>query len=205
MVKRFLSQQFRLAWTNIEGDPSAGSSYAHKPQEPMVYCLRGNGEHNVQMLVCDPKGRLVHAFAGYLNPKALIEELSFAVKLLGKLRSTKELKNQKKLIAKTHKEAEAKDKTRQYKGALATFIKNRLTADHKYCRRHPLMPASNFEASEMVGRSMTFFGSSNGQEPQERIGFDPTQKKSKPEQDKNKKSKKFRGKRKNRTRVPVQI
>ena len=52
-------------------------SFKHGPKESAGFCMRGNGEHNLQIVILDADGRMVHAMAGFIDPKAFLKELVF--------------------------------------------------------------------------------------------------------------------------------
>ena len=85
-VQQTLSRDFVCFTTSTEGDPSAGASIRHRPQDPAGYCLRGNGQQNVQTLFLTPEGEIYHAVSGYLAPEDLLEELEYARDLFAQLR-----------------------------------------------------------------------------------------------------------------------
>jgi hypothetical protein len=85
-VKQLLTDSFACAVINTTGDPSAGASFSHSPKDPPGPCLRGNGEHNVQILVLTPAGELFHVISGYIGPEDLQQELTFALATYGALK-----------------------------------------------------------------------------------------------------------------------
>jgi hypothetical protein len=78
-VRRLLNDRFVSCRLNTEGEPSAGESFAHAPKDPPGPCLRGNGEHNIQILTLTPDGELLHVLAGFVGPDELAAELEFAL------------------------------------------------------------------------------------------------------------------------------
>jgi hypothetical protein len=78
-VKRLLSDSFVCAVINTTGDPAAGASLSHTLKDPAGPCLRGNGEHNVQIVVLTPAGELFHVLSGFIGPEELERELTFAL------------------------------------------------------------------------------------------------------------------------------
>lgn len=85
-VQQTLSRDFVCFTTSTEGDPSAGASIRHRPQDPAGTCLRGNGQQNVQTLFLTPEGEIYHAASGYLSPEDLLAELEYARDLFVQLR-----------------------------------------------------------------------------------------------------------------------
>lgn len=168
-MKALLGQSFRLAWINLEGEESAGSSFAHEPNDSPVMCLRGNGEHNVQMLMTTPEGKLINAVAGYTSEKVLLEELTFALELLKKTENQKRWEV-RKFVSDAHRKRLDDVKQMDFDGVVGQIAQGRLNADRKYCRDHALIDATSFDTVDMVGNSTTFFGSSTGKSPKGRIG-----------------------------------
>lgn len=78
-----LRDRFVCVWRNIEGrEAYAGRSNKHGAANVAVETTNGAGHHNVQMLLCTPDGRVLHALPGYWDPAALRHELDFALELL---------------------------------------------------------------------------------------------------------------------------
>ena len=77
-VNRLLNDKFVCAYVNTQGDPNSGESFSHRPRDPVGPCLRGNGEHNVQMITMSPAGEIIHVLSGYVGPEELLAELQFA-------------------------------------------------------------------------------------------------------------------------------
>ncbi len=168
-MKKTLGRHFRLAWIDLSGEESAGSSFAHSPNDAPVMCLRGNGEHNVQMLMTTAKGKLLNALAGYVSAEVLLEELKLARELNQSI-SGKKLFEQRKLIATKHQKRLDAVENMEFDGVLGQITRGRLTADRKYARDHALFDARSFNTVDMVGNAKTFFGSSTGGVPKGRIG-----------------------------------
>jgi hypothetical protein len=78
-----LRDRFVCVWRNIEGKEAyAGQSNKHGVANIAAATTNGAGHHNVQMLLCAPDGRVLHALPGYWDPAALRHELDFALELL---------------------------------------------------------------------------------------------------------------------------
>ncbi len=184
-MKKTLGRHFRLAWIDLSGEESAGSSFAHSPKDAPVMCLRGNGEHNVQMLMTTPDGKLLNAVAGYASARVLLEELKL-VRELDQSIDGKKLFEQRKVIATKHQKRLDDVENMEFDGVLGQITRTRLTADRKYARDHALIDARSFNTVDMVGHAKTFFGSSTGGVPKGRIGEsknDLSKKKSKKKKD----------------------
>ncbi len=85
-VQNVLNNHFVCSYTNTEGDPSAGSSFAHSPDDAPGPCGRGAGRQNVQTLFMTPAGEIFHVASGYLEPRDLLDEANFARQLFADLR-----------------------------------------------------------------------------------------------------------------------
>lgn len=168
-VRKLLQREFVLTWLDLEGDEAAGSSFAHPPSDPAPSCIRGNGEHNVQLLVVTPAGEIVHALAGFISPTELLEELEFALEVFEGLDTTDEDTIRETLVA-PHMDFAERLADREWEGLLGDWEQRRAIADHRWVARHPLARASEFETEHLVGNATTFFGASSGQAPERRIG-----------------------------------
>lgn len=171
-LSRRLRRDYHLVWENIEGDDAAGSSFAHDPTDPAGQCPRGAGDHNVQILVLDEWGRLLNATAGYIDADDLIEELDLAEELHREIRGQKKKATAARIVKKRHQEEERRDRDAQAsrKDVFAALTRMRRTQDHRYCARHPLQSYRDFTTAGMVGNGSSFFGTTQGQVPKERIG-----------------------------------
>ena len=152
-LRRLLKKEFVCTWKNTTGDASAGASFAHDPKEPAPSCARGNGEHNVQMMVLTHEGKLLFVRAGYLDAKDMLEDLRFARKLKGK---------SKEEVAQAHRKERARLEEVEFKGPLASFAKRRALRDHQFVAKRPLLPVNEFVPTDLVGHGKAFFGSRNG-------------------------------------------
>jgi hypothetical protein len=168
-VKHLLNTRFVCAWENIEGQPVAGASFAHSPRDPAPSCVRGNGEHNVQMLFLTPQGEIFHVLAGYLNPKDLQEELRFALSTFDALR-TAPTDSREGVITHAHEEIVKKLEKRSFSGPLGDWERRRAVADHRFAGKHPLLAVDAFRPEMLVENGKSFFGSSTGGTPSSLIG-----------------------------------
>lgn len=84
-VQRRLNEDFVCCNTNTKGDPSAGASFSHAPDDQPGPCGRGAGRQNVQAIFLTPSGGIFHVATGYLSPKELLEEMDFAKGLFDRL------------------------------------------------------------------------------------------------------------------------
>ena len=194
-VQRILNAKFICVWINIKDEGSAGASFAHRPGDPAPRLLRGNGEHNNQVLLLTPQDELLSALAGYIGPDALAEELHFGLKTLSSLSKTPEA-GQKDLLAEAHRKFARELDKRKPRGSLAdveTSMQQALAKlresmpqanglalelpigdkrgvqDHRFMMEHPLMSVDSFRTEMLVGNAETFFGSSVNGTPGETI------------------------------------
>ena len=163
-VRRLLNRRFVCAWTNTQGDPNAGASFAHGPKEPAGGCLRGNGEHNIQLIVMTPKGRIFHVISGFISPRELRKQLAFALRNYGK--------DEEQLVA-AHRARIETIEAKTFDGPMGGWAKRATLRDHRFMVEHPLLDSASFKPAMLVGNSQTFFGSRSGTGSGERIGEGP--------------------------------
>ena len=180
-VQRVLNDQFICTWVNIKDDPAAGASFAHPPNDQAVELARGLGEHNNQILMLTPNGKIVNALAGFIGPADLLEELQFSVNLLGKLDKVSDSKKEAE-VTKAHKGVaegfESKKPTNNgFFGMMEQFGNcgmqvgaKRAAIDHRWTANHPLMPVKSFTTGGMVGNGKSVFVSSVNGVPPEGMG-----------------------------------
>lgn len=85
-VQGVLNRDFVCCFTNTKGDPSAGASFSHAPNDQPGPCGRGAGRQNVQIIFMTPAGEIFHVATGYLGPHDLLSEVEFARRLFTDLR-----------------------------------------------------------------------------------------------------------------------
>ena len=169
-VRRLLNDRFVCAWVNTEGDKSAGASFAHEPGEAAPSCIRGNGEHNVQMIFLTPQGEIFHVLAGYITAGDLAEELAFALKTYEKVVSTSNPEEQEATVVSAHKQMAKTLKEKKFDGPLGNWERRRALKDHEFMTKHPLIHVDAFKPEMLVGNASTFFGSYRGKKPAGSIG-----------------------------------
>lgn len=188
-VRECLRQEFECAWFNIKGETNSGTSFSHAPRDPAGPCLRGNGEHNIQLLTLTPQGEIFHVLAGYVGPEELAAELKFAADTYRELANIDNAKLRREFIADAHRRflktmddrkfedsalpANAEQTIAKFQEAAAsfsgiagqvpgmTFGRQRATADHRFASEHPLLDVSQFRSEMLVGKATTFFGSTS--------------------------------------------
>jgi len=187
-IQNAIANNFVALNSNIEGDPLAGESIGHAPNETPGDCIRGNGRQNVQTIFLTPDLELFHVATGFVSPEEMYEELAFAAKLFEELQQEDEnrfdlvrLAHQtklNKLPASSRSAVEsglgaARDFVNSMDGrdsGLGSMARNPMQAfsnrfmsdDHRYMVKHPLISKSDFEKDPgaLVGRGKTFFSSS---------------------------------------------
>jgi len=169
---------------NIKDDPAAGSSLAHPPTDQAKDMLRGLGEHNNQILMTTPDGKIINALAGYIGPGDLVEEIQFAVVRLGALGKGSEA-SKKTMLAKAHWQfAEELDKRQapehlrsaaEFFGKVKRVGPKRGVDDHQFVAQYPLLSVKSFTAALMVGNGSSSFASAVNGTPTEAIGGNGSQ------------------------------
>jgi hypothetical protein len=162
-VQKALAARFVCAWQDTSGDPEAGASFAHDPKEPATDLLRGNGEHNLQVLFLTPKGEIFHAVAGYASPKDFLDEIAFAEKVW---RGLAVPGVDRKALVTTMQRAAAAD-ARKLPNPFGEDVPCSPTQSvvqaREFVAKNPLMPAARFRPSQMFGSGIgSFFGSTSG-------------------------------------------
>jgi len=143
-------------WKNNSDDPTCGESYEHKPGDPASPLLRGNGEHNTQMLFLTPEGKLVHVLAGWCGPKELVSQIEFV---------KKHLKSDEEALAAAHRELArvlALSEDGQGPAESKWWEKHAKKREHDYMAGHALIPLEDYRAEDVVGRGKSFFGAKSG-------------------------------------------
>ena len=80
-VQDLLNNNFVNTFSNTTGDPTAGKSINHAPDDQAGNCVRGNGKQNVQTLFLTPEGEIFHAVTGFLSSPDIASEILFASEL----------------------------------------------------------------------------------------------------------------------------
>jgi hypothetical protein len=151
-------KDFALAWTNIAGDATCGESFRHEPGEAAGDLLRGNGEHNMQVLLLTPRGEIAHILAGYCGPKDMLEELAFAKKAVA-------MTSEKLAALHAERAKELDPGTPTADMSPSTELgaswcgKHWRHRAHTYMSTHALLPVADYRAEDLVGRGKSFFGS----------------------------------------------
>ncbi len=193
-IQSLLRGRFVCARLNLEGDKTAGGSFAHTPRSPAGFVSRGLGEHNVQLLMLTPRGNLLNIVSGYIDANGLVRELKRALDIWKRVKASKTAKAKKAIIRAAHERAlaeierrppgplqralggrpNAKEKRKRKKRdqRVPTIVigAGRDAVDHRFARDNPLLNAKQFKPEKLVGAGGSFFGSSNGRRPEEEIG-----------------------------------
>lgn len=166
-VASTLNGKFVCAWKNIDGETTCGGSFAHELTDKPGFCQPGDGEHNTQLCVFTPDGRLLDVMAGYQTPADLKAELEWAIKEMAPIAMNDKIKGDVK-----------KQCLQRTIGARMGSIKNFNTlSDQKYLNNHVLDNWTEFSVKELIdGRGFGdhFFGRSGEKAaPSEGIGHVP--------------------------------
>ncbi|MGE5194669.1 MAG: hypothetical protein ACM3U2_19425 [Deltaproteobacteria bacterium] len=189
-VNRLLNDKFVCAYVNTKGDPNSGESFSHHPRDPVGPCLRGNGEHNVQMITISPAGEIFHVLSGYVGPEELLAELQFAEATGRELAKIKDSARRKAFLVAAHEKFTRelarrrfdedpasrmistpglRDLSKQFQppfgpemqNLMAGFTGERGALDHAFVIKHPLLPYKEYRSEDLVGNARTFFGSTS--------------------------------------------
>ncbi len=89
-VREALNNDFTSIYTDTTGDPSAGHSFAHSPDELPGNCGFGAGRQNVQCIFMTPKQEIFHVAGGFRSGEDLAKEVEFAKSVYSKLQDASE-------------------------------------------------------------------------------------------------------------------
>lgn len=187
-VRKVLNDDFVCCYTDTTGDPTAGASFKHAPNELPGPCGRGAGRQNVQTIFTTPDGEIFHVAAGYVSPEELLDELKFAGDLFAKLTGNSE-KDKPTVVAEHTKHLKQlgftadqiaagdgfmtdmflsgpnpKDLGINFPGAQGTPFQDvdrqRILRDNKFVIANPLVTRAQFEQDpgSLVGHHKSFFG-----------------------------------------------
>ena len=101
-VRNLLNNQFINVFTDTTGDPTAGRSIGHAPGEPAGFCIRGNGQQNVQTIFMTPAGEIFHVATGFLSPEELATEVRFALQVFHRISSV--VSDNRKIVVDAHRQ-----------------------------------------------------------------------------------------------------
>ena len=101
-LQRTLNNHFVNTFTNTHGDPTAGKSIKHSPNESPGPCIRGNGKQNVQSIFMTADGEIIHVATGYQSADDLIDESKFALALFNKIKM-KDHDQQRQIVVAKHR------------------------------------------------------------------------------------------------------
>ena len=191
-VRSLLNQDFVNTFTNTTGDPTAGKSIWHQPDDLPGSCTRGVGGQNVQTLFLTPEGKIFHAANGYLSAEDLLEEANFAKDLFTKMEKASGPVNE--VVRQAHRERleelgfdSDQIEAAQSGSPFSTFnlvtesepgnifagkTKKEVLMGNAFSIKHPLMDYRTFEKdpTPLVGSGKSSFvsTSSNGKTPENR-------------------------------------
>ena len=84
-VQDALNNDFISTYTNTTGDPSAGHSFSHPPEDSPGTCGFGAGKQNVQAIFMTPDGEIFHVASGFRDSSSLLDEINFAKSVFAEL------------------------------------------------------------------------------------------------------------------------
>jgi hypothetical protein len=127
---------------------------------------RGLGEHNMQILMLTPDGRIMNALGGYVGPRDLVAELEFALGLLKDLKRVPR-GSAKEFVSKAHADRADSFESRNGEGLFAAledlaagFVaigRSRAVEDHRFVAKNPLLPVQSFRTAMLVGDAKSAF------------------------------------------------
>lgn len=176
-VRNLLNQNFVNTYSDTTGDPTAGQSIWHAPDDPAGACIRGNGRQNVQTLFLTPEGEIIHAVTGYVSAEDLAGEIEFAQSLFDEIQEASD--SPEAVVRRAHERRMTEwgfdeDEIANGRGLgavlpilgggddlLKGMIERQVLADHRFSIEHPLMGYREFEKdpSTLVGKGGSFFSS----------------------------------------------
>lgn len=178
-VRKLLNNEFVNTFSNTTGDPTAGKSIWHSPDDSPGHCERGLGEQNVQTIFMTPEGKIFHAANGYLSPEDLLGEIEFAKGLFARIKGAEG--RAKALVREAHRERLEKlgYSEEEIAGAMsndpfkpadliqgveggnifAGKTKKAVLAGNAFSIKHPLMDYQTFEEDPtvLVGKGSSAF------------------------------------------------
>ncbi len=100
-VNKAMNEHFVNTFSNTEGDPTAGQSIRHSPDEQAGTCTRGNGQQNVQTIFMTPDEEILHTVTGYIDADELLNEMDFALRLFN---AQSESSEPQMMVSNAHRE-----------------------------------------------------------------------------------------------------
>lgn len=191
-VRDLLNKDFVNTFSNTTGDPTAGRSIWHKPDDLAGSCFRGVGGQNVQTIFMTPEGKIFHAANGYLSADDLLDEATFAKDLFEEMKDSSGSVNE--IVRRAHRDRleELGYEKKQIEAVLsgspfATFelatetepgnifagkTKKEVLMGNVFSIKHPMMDYRKFEKdpTPLVGKGKSAFvsTSSDGVTPENR-------------------------------------
>lgn len=74
-----LHDEFVVGWSNIQKESHVGLSHGYRCDQTAVGTTNGAGGRNVQLVVLDADGTVLHVLPGFWHPDDLVDELRFAL------------------------------------------------------------------------------------------------------------------------------
>ena len=189
-----LNNHFVNTFSNTYGDPTAGMSIRHQPDEPAGNCIRGNGKQNVQTIFMTPQGEIFHVATGFLSGEDLSDEAQFALEVFDEIKNM-DTSDAKMRVADIHhsrkqnssapsnnfgisggiqgfpKQGSGNRNMPDFSNMMAQFQLGQMNSDNDFSVRYPMMNYKDLEddPAKLVGNGKSFFSSSssssNGQRP----------------------------------------
>ena len=148
-VRNLFNNRFVNTFTNTQGDPTAGQSIKHRPNESPGPCIRGNGKQNVQTIFMTPQCEIFHVATGYQSADDLLTESEFALNLFDKIKSASKLeKSQQVVNAHQQRLGKSVPSTREPLGEFNGLVSRLMPGQGSFRpgsqTRNPLLGQSNF-------------------------------------------------------------
>ncbi|MFK7822147.1 MAG: hypothetical protein AB8G99_25855 [Planctomycetaceae bacterium] len=170
-IRETLKTEFVCHTINTEGDPSAGQSHAHAPNDKAGSVTDGVANQNVQLLFLTPNGEIFHTVSGFRGPDALAEELSFSIGLFNQIQE--DPKSAKELVQVVHQtrqrstsQRSSRSRPRPRRRSGGGSIRRSLQLDYTFAEKYPMLAMSEFEKNPRLlvgtGTSMFVSGSATG-------------------------------------------
>ena len=86
-VQSALELDFVCTFSNTKGDPTAGQSFSHAPDDQPGPCGPRAGRQNVQLLFMNSDSQIFHSACGFMSPDDMLVETNFARELFDELQS----------------------------------------------------------------------------------------------------------------------
>lgn len=99
-IQNAFNNDFVSCYTNTEGDPSAGGSIRHNPEDSAGPCGPTAGRQNVQTFFLTPDNKIFHVAGGFRSAKDLLDDIKFAKQIYAKIKASPDQADQ--IVADFH-------------------------------------------------------------------------------------------------------